>query len=312
MNQMHTFLSKDILITNYRQKMKKKEKIQSLISQNRIENAINELSQFVKNKDIILYDQIILLTNRWNSLKFNNISNIISHDEYQVERSKIISALLNLSSEIDKFDKNNRITRILFLASNPTDTAKRQLSEEFRLVAERLQESGLSDKFDFHHKQAVTADELQDSILTIKPHIVHFSGHGKKQSPGINQLSGDFDTNNSGLIFNNEHGTSKVIKTQALSNMFGLFATDGDLNINTVILNACYSKSQAKAIARHIPFVIGINNSIDDKAALEFSTGFYRGLANHKNIEFCYHLGKNKIELEGIKGGNSVVLFKAS
>ncbi len=332
--------------------MKIKNKIQEMISAGRTDYAIKELSRLVKNKDSYLYDQILLLSGRWETIEKDNLMGIINHSDYLRERAKITYAILNLLNDVEKYEEftndnstnkknniflkgNNNIviqgvknssildddklvktlpkTRILFLASNPTDTAKLQLAEEYRRVAERLQESGQSNKFEFYQKWAVTVDELQDSILTIKPHIIHFSGHGKKKNLELQELAKSLNIqidDGSGLIFKDRNGKSKVVKTRALSNMFELFESDKEFEINTVILNACYSENQAKAISQYVPFVIGMSNKIGDKAALEFSTGFYRGLANGKNIEFCYKLGRNKIDLEDLEGENTVKLFK--
>ena len=82
----------------------------------------------------------------------------------------------------------------------------------------------------------------------------------------------------------------------ALAGLFELFAD----RIECVVLNACYSEVQAKAIARHIPYVVGMNKAIGDRAAIEFAVGFYDGLGAGRSVEFAYKLGRNSIELAGI------------
>ena len=199
------------------------------------------------------------------------------------------------------------------MASNPTDTGRLQNTEEYRRIAERLQESGQYNKFEFFQKWALTADALQESILTIRPHIIHFSGHGKEQNLDLQELAMDLGINiddGSGIILQDSYGKSKILKTQALSNMFEIFMNDSDNEINTVILSACYAEVQAKEISKHIPFVIGVSNRIGVNAAIEFATGFYRGLANGKSIEYCYKLGRNKVELENLDGSGSFIFFK--
>jgi hypothetical protein len=50
------------------------------------------------------------------------------------------------------------------------------------------------------------------------------------------------------LVFEDEIGQEKLVDAEALAGLFDLFAE----HVNCVLLNACYSEIQAKAIAQHI------------------------------------------------------------
>ncbi len=67
-----------------------------------------------------------------------------------------------------------------------------------------------------------------------------------------------------------------------------------------IVLNACYSEAPATAIVEYVPYVVGMNKAIGDKAAIKFATGFYNALGAGKSIEFAYELGCSVIQLEGI------------
>lgn len=67
-----------------------------------------------------------------------------------------------------------------------------------------------------------------------------------------------------------------------------------------LILNACYSQIQADEIARHIPFVIGMNDSISDKAAIAFSVGFYKAIGSGKTIDKAFKFACVELQLENI------------
>jgi len=67
-----------------------------------------------------------------------------------------------------------------------------------------------------------------------------------------------------------------------------------------VVLNACYSQSQANAINKHIPYVIGMNESIKDQVAIEFAIGFYDAIGAGKSITDAYRFGCNAIQLHNI------------
>lgn len=67
-------------------------------------------------------------------------------------------------------------------------------------------------------------------------------------------------------------GNSKLVDWAALAGLFALFAED----IRCVVLNGCYSEVQARAIAQHIPYVIGMNKAIRDKAAIALACHSFR------------------------------------
>ncbi|MBE9033471.1 AAA-like domain-containing protein, partial [filamentous cyanobacterium LEGE 11480] len=83
-------------------------------------------------------------------------------------------------------------------------------------------------------------------------------------------------------------------------------------SIECVVLNACYSEVQAKAIVKHIPHVIGMNQAVGDQAAIEFATGFYDGLGYGRSYPAAYELGVSAIDLEGLPDTLTPVLLGRS
>ncbi|MCB0188108.1 MAG: hypothetical protein KDE31_27760, partial [Caldilineaceae bacterium] len=67
-----------------------------------------------------------------------------------------------------------------------------------------------------------------------------------------------------------------------------------------IVLNACYSATQAEGLAAVIDCVVGIEDAISDEAARQFATAFYRGLGYERSIGEAFALGKNQIELAGL------------
>jgi AAA ATPase domain len=128
-------------------------------------------------------------------------------------------------------------------------------------------------------------------MLDLQPKIVHFSGHGRSEA---------------GLVFEDEIGNGKLVDGAAMAGLFELFADQ----LHCVVLNSCYSEVQAKAISQHIPYVIGMNQAIGDKAAIAFSVGFYDALGVGRDVEFAFKLGCNAIRLEGIAEHLTPVLLK--
>ncbi len=85
--------------------------------------------------------------------------------------------------------------------------------------------------------------------------------------------------------------------TEALANFFKRFAERG---LECVVLNACYSEIQAKAIAEHIEYVVGMNSAIGDNAAIKFAVGFYDELGAGWSYKDAYHGGCDAIALQKI------------
>jgi hypothetical protein len=149
---------------------------------------------------------------------------------------------------------NDSQIKILFLTADPSDESRLRLGQELRDIKARLGKPG---RFQLEQRESVRVGDITDAIFAVEPQIVHFSGHGKSTGE---------------LCFENEVGKVQPVKPDALAAMFKLFAQ----NINCVVMNACYSEIQAEAIAQHIPFVIGMNDAIGDKAAIAFAVGFIR------------------------------------
>jgi formylglycine-generating enzyme required for sulfatase activity len=167
---------------------------------------------------------------------------------------------------------------ILLLAANPNGTVPLGLQKEEREIKERLRLAGYG-KTPIHAAGAVRPIDIQQAMLDFDPHIVHFSGHGAGQD---------------GLVFEDAIGQKKLVDSEALAELFELFADQ----VECVVLNACYSKFQAEAIAQHIDYVIGMSKKIGDNAAIKFSVGFYAALGAGRPFKFAYKLGCNAIRLE--------------
>ena len=182
---------------------------------------------------------------------------------------------------------------ILFFAANPKDTGRLRLDQELRDIAEGLQRAQKRDRFRLEQQWAVRPRDLQRAMLDMTPQIVHFSGHGSGEA---------------GLVFEDEVGQAKLVDGEALAGLFGLFAD----RVRCVVLNGCYSEVQAKAIAQHIPHVIGMSQAIGGKAAIAFAVGFYDALGAGRDVEFAYKLGCAAIRLEGIAEQLTPVLLQQS
>ena len=147
--------------------------------------------------------------------------------------------------------------RILILASNPRKDLN--LDREIRDLKEVIEKSRSREQFEVVAELAVRVGDLQDLMLKHEPQIVHFCGHGGGEK---------------GLVFVSDEAREQLLQTGALSDLFRLCAK----HVECVLLNACYSEVQANAMVAHVNYVIGMNQEIQDNAAIAFAKGFYRAL----------------------------------
>ncbi|MEC4819259.1 MAG: CHAT domain-containing protein, partial [Scytonema sp. PMC 1069.18] len=183
--------------------------------------------------------------------------------------------------------------KVLILTANPEGTPALRLDKELRDIEEGLRRAQHRDEFRITKQLAVRPRDIHRALLDNNPQIVHFSGHGAGEE---------------GLVFEDESGRPKFVSGDALAGLFEVFANQ----IECVVLNGCYSKEQAKAISKHINYVVGMSQAISDKAAIEFAVGFYDALGAGKPFEVAYKLGCSAIELAGIQEKLTPILLQKS
>ena len=178
--------------------------------------------------------------------------------------------------------------KILVLVANPQDTSGLRLDEEVRGIQRSIQLSKERDRFQIVSEWAVRTEDLIQSLMTHQPHIVHFVGHGSGQQ---------------GLILDDGQGRSRRVPTRALARLFQQVTS-----VECVLLNACYSDTQAQAISQFVSCVVGMNQPIGDPAAISFSRGFYTALGHSGSYEAAYEMGRTAIDLEGLADVETPVL----
>jgi hypothetical protein len=279
------------------------------VSENQKEKAQNYLDRYFNdfnNLHIQVYWQdcrefAAELKKRWEAYTCDTIKKDVGKMDIIV---RDLGAVKNIPSmeNIDRFkteyeqtgqtkEEMNKVS-MLFLAADPTDASRLRLGEEFREIQEKLKLAKLRDHFKLELPQlSVRPSDITQALLDTQPQIVHFSGHG---------------TSAGALCIENQAGKTHSIRPDDLASLFEQFSDQ----VNCVILNACYSEIQAKAISKHIKHVIGMNKAIGDKAAIAFAIGFYQALGGGRSIEDAYKLGCVSIRLENIPEHLTPVLIK--
>jgi hypothetical protein len=170
---------------------------------------------------------------------------------------------------------------ILFLAADPANGIHLKLDDEARAIEQRIRASDYRDTLILLTKWAVRPDDLLQYLNQHKPHVVHFSGHASRSEE---------------IVLVADDGQPKPVDKRALRSLFHTLRD----NIRIVVLNACFSRPQAEAIAEDIDCTVGMKEAIGDKAAITFSAAFYRALGFGRSVKNSFDQGVAAMQLEGI------------
>ncbi len=174
-------------------------------------------------------------------------------------------------------------TTVMFVAAEPKGVSPIRLGAEFRRIVQQVKRQDPSRRLRFYSLWATQLDDLIEAMHEEKPTVVHFSAHGTPEG---------------GLVLEDLDESPKVVEAEDLGSLFGQYGKA----VRVVILNSCYSKAIAEEIAKYVDVVIGMNDGIGIEAAIEFSTGFYRGLASRKSLQDCFDMGVTEPKVKGLEG----------
>src|ERR1041384_1474292 len=180
--------------------------------------------------------------------------------------------------------------RILFLSANPWTTSRILVDEEAREIFERIQEGPYRTRFELYNHAATRPIDLQKLLLFYRPHIVHFSGHGNKKQK---------------LILGGTPGRGKTVDTLGLVELFALY----NAHLRLVLLNACFTKVQARLLSEVIDYAVGTGKGIGDKAGVAFAGAFYRALGFGNSIRNAFDSAKAELGLTKMPRTQGFELF---
>lgn len=195
--------------------------------------------------------------------------------------------------------------KILILSANPKNTNQLRLDEEVREIQSALERSRNREEFQLITKWAVRINDLRRAMLDEEPIIVHFSGHGVGTgNTGLNNNQEQISQREivrkhsqaDGIVLEDDFGQMQLVSTKAFTELFELFKD----KIDCILLNACYSHTQADAIFQHIDCVIGMNRAVPDNTAIKFSIGFYDAIGAGRTYADAFKFGCNNINLNNI------------
>jgi CHAT domain-containing protein len=146
-------------------------------------------------------------------------------------------------------------------------------------------ESTYPDRIALKALTATTIDDFRRALLGSEFDIIHFAGHA--------------DENH--LVFETANGMSSPTPLSAIAELIARYPS-----IKCVVLNACESvKTLSTPISK---ITVGMDKSIADNAAVEFTRGFYDAIGAGKAIQFAIEEGISVVKLKGFDAGPITVL----
>jgi CHAT domain len=159
--------------------------------------------------------------------------------------------------------------RVLLVFANPKGTPPLRLGEEWRALRESIRLASARGRVEVEELHAATIDDLRRALRDRAFTIVHFAGHGTA----------------AGLRFEDAVGRLFV---PAMAELLGLLRRRG---VETVLLNACDSRSAIDLAPMRSRFAIAMEGSAADAGAIEFTRGFYDIIGAGGSVEDAYEEG---------------------
>jgi len=142
--------------------------------------------------------------------------------------------------------------------------------------------------FEIKIRIVVSPQDIRKALGEERPEIVHFCVQSTQ--------SGD-------LVLKDHQGNDRVVEREILAELFKWYVDA----VKCVLVNTSYSFPSAKAISQHINYVISLEQSIQEEAAIVFAEGFYNWLRyndinNSSIIARAFHEGIVALKLDSSKG----------
>ena len=254
----------------------------ALISVGKTQEAIGQMAKLAAAKGNSMYNDLVLLSGQVAKNQSMFTLGLVKLEDFKLSESQTNFAILSildsmesenlLDKDVDLQDhESDNKTKLLFLASNPSDLPLLQLEKEFIEIRKIFR----NKKTTFETVEAfdVSLDLFFEEIYNEKPQIIHFTGYGTDDDL---VFSRNIDRTQHYVSYEFLAASSKLLRSHA----------------ECVFINTQGSALFAKVISRFIPFAVGVKGMVMDDEAISFSSGFYAALAIEKDYEKAFKNGK--------------------
>lgn len=182
--------------------------------------------------------------------------------------------------------------KLLFVAANPHGTSQLALDQEYRNITEKIRAAEYRDRFEVLSRWAIQPDDLLQVLNESSPQIVHFSGHGDATG---------------GIVLASASGKIAIVSSEALAALFKIFRS----TVQLVVLNACFTDKQAKALAESVGCAVGMSGAVTDREATVFAASLYRAIGFGCSVQEAFSQANAALLLEGISSERPHLVARA-
>lgn len=185
--------------------------------------------------------------------------------------------------------------RILGVIASPSDLPILDVRREQQRLEQAI-EPLRNKKIELSWLQGQTWRDIQQALRRGSWHIFHFIGHGT-----FDELRQE-----GSLALANEAGKTYALSATQLGRLLADHAS-----LRLVLLNACegaegnaqdlFSSTAATLVRRGIPAVLAMQYEITDRAAIEFSRGFYEAIADDLPVDAAVSEARIAMSLAGVE-----------
>lgn len=175
--------------------------------------------------------------------------------------------------------------RVLYATSTADKKSPLRVDQEMRRVKAAVKASMHRDLVAIEYLPAATPNDVLDTLVAFRPHVVHFSGHA----------------NESVLVFDegtDGYGPNKGKRIGP--DLFRELLESTDEAPVLVVLNACKSAAQLDSLLGKIAMAVGMDDTIGDIDAIVFATRFYSTLAEGQSVEAALTTARVEMKLNGL------------
>lgn len=207
----------------------------------------------------------------------------------QLSRQQVANSIAALPVVAKHAASNDTPIHLLFVAAGPSTLAPLRLGAEQRDIMEGLRSTSLRERFSMDQVPAARSKDLINALNRYDPTILHISGHGNEDV----------------IVFEAEDGSSAVVDGDLLKRIIMLSGS----RLKLVVLSACESAKQAKALISHVDAAIGMKTSIGDEAARTFAVQLYKSLGEGVDLKRAFEQAALQIDVQGLQQGSTPVLY---